>query len=244
MNKLFFSLLTILLCSTETNAQGWAIGNKALVGHSWTVGNRAADEKYKFHPTVMVGRNAVYNINKNVGLGLGTFFSTEGVTFENSTTDIRTQMRMNYIRIPLFANFNFGDARSRIMPRLSIGPSVGFLVGGKMYAINDKDAFIGVKTVKGMNTKIDAGINASLGFNIRVVDGFWINHDINYYHGLVEQEPNVGASGSRPSFTHRNIGLSLGFLVSCNALKDWKAKMHKGMNKNNMHFKRGKHNHH
>ncbi len=229
-----FSYITIGLLSMSLGSQaqqGWAVSDKVMIGHSWTVGNRSSENmKYAFHPTVQFGRSALYNFSDNVGIGLGTFFSTEGGRFKvtSGSEEGKAEQRMNYIRVPLGAMFTFGDPANKVRPRLGIGGSVGFLVGGKTYLINDQDAFAGSKTTKIMSTKVDAGANASLGFSVRVADGFLINHDVNYYHGLVENKYDVAGL---PSFTHRNIGLSMGFSITGDAMKKWKGKM-KGMHHN------------
>ncbi|MCH5714774.1 outer membrane beta-barrel protein [Niabella hibiscisoli] len=229
----FYSITALFLSISVVSQaqQGWAVSDKVMIGHSWTVGNRTSDDmKYAFHPTVQFGRAAFYNFSDNIGIGLGTFFSTEGGRFKISdgSNEGKAEQRMNYVRIPLGAMFTFGDPASRVRPRLGLGGSVGFLVGGKTYLINEEDAFAGAKTTKIMSTKIDAGANASLGFSVRVADGFLINHDINYYHGLVE---NKYEATNLPSFTHRNVGLSMGFSITGDAMKRWKGKM-KGMHHN------------
>jgi outer membrane protein W len=204
--------------------KGFAVSDKVMIGHSWTVGNRSSDDlKYAFHPTVQFGRTAIYNFSDNVGIGLGTFFSTEGGTFkiQNNTAARKAEQRMNYIRIPLGAMFTFGDPANKVRPRLGVGGSVGFLVGGKTYVISKDDVFAGAKTIKTMSTKVDAGATGSLGLSVRVADGFLINHDINYYHGLVENK----YESNLPSFTHRSIGLSMGFTLTGDAMKNWKGKM-------------------
>lgn len=203
--------------------QGLFIGDKVMIGHSWTVGNRTNDYlKYTFHPVVQFGRSASYNLSNSAAIELGTFFSTEGVTYkvENGSDARKVEQRMNYIRIPLGAKFTFGDPANKVRPRLGLGGSVGFLVGGKTFGIDKNDIFSGAKTIKAMSTKIDAGATASLGFSIKLTDGIYINHDINYYHGLVENKYDA----SNASFTHRNIGLSMGFSIGGDAMKKMKGK--------------------
>lgn len=201
------------------------ISDKVVIGHSWTVGNRGSNSNYEyaFHPFIQVGRTALFPIGDNVGIGLGTLFSTEGVTFKNKTDDSKAEQRMNYIRIPLTANFTFGSPENRVRPRLGIGGSVGFLVGGKTYLQNKDDGLAGAKTTKIMDTKVDAGATASLGLSVRVIDGVWLNHDISYYHGVVT---NKYSSDVLPSFTQRNLGLNLGFTITGDAMRKWKGNMH------------------
>lgn len=227
MKFYYLTSLFLGLSIASQAQQGWSVSDKVMIGHSWTVGNRSENMKYAFHPTVQFGRTALYNFSDNVGIGLGTFFSSEGARFKvtSSSEEGKAEQRMNYVRIPLGAMFTLGDAAMRVRPRIGLGGSVGFLVGGKTYLINDNNNFAGAKTTRVMGTKIDAGANASLGFSVKVTDGFHINHDINYYHGLVENQYD---DANLPSFTQRNIGLSMGFTITGDAMKKWKGKM-KGM---------------
>ncbi|MCD2421525.1 PorT family protein [Niabella pedocola] len=226
MKHLFISAMLLTTGSLVATAQtGWNIGDRAAFGHSWTVGNKPDDAKRQFHPTFEIGRTATYNFTDVAGVGFGTFFSSQGASFKDEDTDNRIVGRTNYIKVPVFASFNFGDAEQRVRPRLTIGPSVQFLVGGKTFLKTDEDAFAGVYSTKALNTKIDVGGNASLGFNIRVFDGFYLNHEINYYHGFVEQKPNTPSE--TPSFTNRNLTMSLGMQINSDAMKKWKGKMMK-----------------
>ncbi len=222
-------MLLITGSQIATAQTGWNIGDRAAFGHSWTVGNTPEGAKRQFHPTFELGRAATYNFSDRAGVGFGTYFSSQGASFKDEDTDNRLIAGANYIKIPVFASFNFGDAEQRVRPRLTIGPSVQFLVGGKSFIKTDEDAFAGRYTTKAMNTKIDVGGNASLGVNIRVFDGFYLNHEINYYHGFVEQKPNNNSE--TPTFTNRGLTMSLGMQINSAAMKKWKGKMkmhHKG----------------
>lgn len=223
MKKVFLVAGLMYISAASFAQKGWSMNDQVSVGHSWTVGNKPENSDYKAHISYSIGRNAVYNFNENAGVGIGTFFSSEGVTMKNSNTDVETNLRSNYIRIPLTANFTFGDANKKVRPSLKVGPSVGFLVGGKYLNELDDTYQGGYKTTKAMNTKIDAGVNASLGLTTRITNGVYLHHDITYYHGLVEQKPNMPIGSS---FTNRNLYLSAGFSVDCGAMKKWKGMMH------------------
>ncbi|SDD36842.1 outer membrane beta-barrel protein [Niabella drilacis] len=226
MKQLSFIAFLLIAGSLPATAQtGWNIGDRAALGHSWTVGNKPNNTKRRFHPVFELGRIATYNFTDVAGIGFGTFFSSQGASFKDENSENRLIGRANYIKIPVFASFNFGEADQRVRPRLTIGPSVQFLVGGKSFIRTDADAFAGRYTTRAMNTKIDVGGNASLGFNIRIFDGFYLNHEINYYHGFVEQKPNTPSE--TPSFTNRNLTMSLGMQINGEAMRKWKGKMMK-----------------
>ena len=96
MKKLLAAFSALLFLSQSSDAQIYtSIGDKFTFGHSWTVGNRTDNQKYKFHPSVQVGRMGRLNFGQNVNLGLGTFFSTEGVSFKDDNSNTTTEQRMN-----------------------------------------------------------------------------------------------------------------------------------------------------
>lgn len=218
MKNLVLAVLLMTVFFAESNAQ-FMKGDEVIFGHAWTIGNRPNNTDRNFHPYVQVGRRGLMPLSQSIGLGFGTYFSTEGGSFKDENIDVKTEMRMNYIKVPVFASFHLGDAEKRIQPTIAVGPSISFLVGGKTFSLDKNDAIVGMKTKKYMDTKIDAGINADLGLSFRVKDGFWIKNGIHYYHGLVEQKPSAAGA----SFTNRNIGLSLGMLMNGNMMK-WKNK--------------------
>lgn len=224
-------LCTAVLCFSLSGVfaqQGWSIGDKGFIGHSWTVGNKPSEATYKVHATYAIGRNAVYNFNENIGVGFGTYFSSEGYTFgmDKYEKNVEQNLRTNIIRVPVFANINFGDAQKRIRPHVIVGPSVGFLVGGRYTMLSkDLDAFLGAKAKKIISTDIDAGVNAGIGFTFKVANGILINNDVNYYHGFVDQkvvDPDVNSGNN---FTNRNLTLSMGMMINHDAIKSKKRHM-------------------
>ncbi|MBK7100094.1 MAG: PorT family protein [Sphingobacteriales bacterium] len=222
MKNFFLLILSFCLWTSVSFSQkGWTVNDKFTIGHSWTNGYKPANYNYKFHPLVQVGRQAIYNFSDHAGLGFGTFFSTEGVTLVNKTEKLTNDARMNYIRIPIFANIVFGDADRKVRPRISLGPSVGFLVGGKSLIENKDNILLGKKSKKLLDTKTDIGALVSIGFNTQLTEGITINHDIGYYHGFTSNK------AENEHFTHRNLGLSVGMAINSDAIKKFKAGMHR-----------------
>jgi hypothetical protein len=52
---------------------------------------------------------------------------------------------------------------------------------------------------------VDLGVNASAGFNYRLVDRTWLNVDLNYYHGLTDIIEAAAIDQK-----NRNVGLNVG----------------------------------
>ena len=197
--------------------QGWAIGDQASFGHSW-ITEKAPNTKTKFHPSFQLGRKAIYRFSSNAGLGFGTFFSSEGGSWETKSLNANTSFRVNYIKIPVIADFHFGSAAAKVQPHFAFGPSISFLVGGKQLT-EVNDLFVGAKSKKLIKTDIDAGVHATLGLTSKLWNGVFMNHDINFYYGFIDQELEAGGD-----FQNRGLSASMGITITKDAFKSMKRK--------------------
>jgi hypothetical protein len=190
-------IVLVVISSFVANAQNLSFGPTAGFGHSWTnadIGN--ADNA--FHPNYNIGGKMVYSFVTSWGISGDIKFSSEGQTIKTSTGN-KISARANYIRIPLQGIYFFGEYGDRVRPKISIGPSFGFLVGGETdNGLNDEKT----KTKEVWNN-FDFGFTAAGGANIRVARATWLNLDLAYYHGIT----NVAKVGDAKN---RNIGLNVG----------------------------------
>ena len=92
----------------------------------------------------------------------------------------------------------FRDYGASFRPKISLGPSIGFLVGGKEeYGSTEMEA-------KDLYKSIDVGLLANAGFHYNLVTNTWLHFDINYYHGFSD------VSEAAETNRNRNIGVNLG----------------------------------
>ena len=118
----------------------------------------------------------MYSHNNHVGLGVDLKYSIEGGKREFANVDVTT--RLNYLRIPVKGIYFFRDYGASFRPKISLGPSIGFLVGGKEeYGSTEMEA-------KDLYKSIDVGLLANAGFHYNLVTNTWLHFDINYYHGF------------------------------------------------------------
>ncbi len=181
-----------LLASVLTFAQDlpktskFSIGPSVGFGHSYLTPFNC-----EFFPTWSAGIISVYAPIKWFGLGVDVRYSSEGSRTKIQEGGTRTTT-LNYIRVPVKAMFFFGDVDDDLRPKVTVGPSFGFLVS----ETDPYDAKV---------WPFDAGINASLGFNYRLKEAVWLNTDINFYQGLTDVRRESGVQER-----NANIGLNLG----------------------------------
>jgi hypothetical protein len=170
---------------TELKKAAFSIGPTIGVAHSF------------MFPFITQGINLVGNYGvtaiyapSNWGVGLDVRYSMEGS--KTHTPEGTRHTDIDYIRVPIKAIYFMGAYDNSFRPKITLGPSLGFLA-------RESDTF------DGKANGFDAGINASIGFNNRLSSGIWLNVDLNYYQGLMDVMKDTGATEM-----NGNIGLNLG----------------------------------
>lgn len=192
----------IVSLPTLLSAQNLSFGPTVGIGHSWTSSKGSLDRR--FHVAPSIGGKLVYSFISNWGLSADVRFSGEGQTI-GEDKDNKIVARANYIRIPLQALYFFGKFGDEFRPKVSIGPSFGFLVGGQNKRYDDGDVINKTKT-KNVAEGFDFGVMVAAGFNYRLAKSTWLNADLGYYNGLV----NVPKNGDGKN---RSIGINIGITL-------------------------------
>ena len=201
----------VLLSVSIVNAQ-FSIGPSAGFGHSWYV-NDEVDEpatlEYQFHPHMNAGIELLYSCPGAIAISAAFKYSGEGATYtyESSGTTIKTKTRASYLRIPLQVVYHFGDAMNTVRPRISAGPSFGFLTGGKAETFVDGTSNLEQKA-KDFLESFDFGINTSAGVSFKVGQRSVMSVVANYYHGLSNMY-----KGTDFDVEGRNLGINLGLHI-------------------------------
>ena len=194
--------LAIISFATAINAQNLSLGPTAGFGHAWATTSGIEADK-QFHGAYNIGGKLVYSFMSHWGVSADVKFSGEGVNIGNDQDD-KIVIRANYLRIPLQGIYFFGDYGQAVRPKISLGPSFGFLTGGKTKLYEDGEVVNEGKT-KDVLDGFDFGLTGAVGANFRIAEATWLNADIAYYHGLT----NTAKSGE---FKNRNIGINIGVL--------------------------------
>lgn len=213
--KKIMSLVAVLSAITTINAQNLSFGLTAGFGHSQlSIENNQFDDK--FYPSYNAGAKLVYSFVSHWGVSADIKFSGEGGKIAGRdalNNQHQYKYRANYIRIPVQGIYFFGKYGDVIRPKISFGPSVGYLLGGKT-----SPQVNGVKTgdlkTKEIFNDFDFGLNGAVGFNYRLGGNKWLNADIAYYHGL----SNI-SKGASSDFKNKNIGINIGVTLPLGTVK-------------------------
>jgi len=214
--KKIFSLAAVVLVAGSLNAQNLSFGPTVGFGHSLLSSSEDLSNGYerKFRSAYNAGVKLVYSFVSDWGVSADVKFSGEGGKFQSDAAGSReTIYRANYIRVPVQAIYFFEQLGDRVRPKVSLGPSVGFVVGGQLKTKEDGEE-TNKSDIDNYIKGFDFGLNGAIGANIRMMGNKWINADITYYHGLI----NVSeASGG--DLKNRGIGINVGILFPIGTVK-------------------------
>jgi len=159
-----------------------SIGPSVGFGHT---GIRNTSGTDIFKPSWSAGIIFNYSSLKHVGFSADVLWSMEGGRVESAGS--KADLTLQYIRVPLKFAYYFGDFEDNFRPKVTVGPSMGFLLD----AVSDSDVEGGSKVnVKPFYEKFDLGLNASIGFNLKLARNIWLNTDFNYYTGFTPIRDN------------------------------------------------------
>lgn len=169
------------------NRKTVTIGPVIGFGHSWM-----SPVKYsEFNPSFSAGGFAIYSPVEHWGVGIDARYSIEGAKKTIPETG-EIDIQYDYLRVPIRAMYFFGSWKDDFRPKITAGPSMGFLLKQKGPGYTTENKF-------------DIGLTASGGFNYRIHDGTWLNFDAGWYHGfsdVIQHTPRVEK--------HRNMMVNLG----------------------------------
>lgn len=204
MKKTLLFSLSLLVINTLAAQMNLSLGPRAGFGHSW-ISNSPDDSKIIYHPAGNFGASLVYSSQTNFGAGVDLIYSIEGVKAEQDMGAgiVTMENRLNYLRIPVYGIYFFGQNGDKVRPKVSLGPSFGFLLGAKNF-INDNDG----NDVKDSFKGFDLGLQLSGGVHVNLVENTWLVADAGYYHGLTK----IHESGLADKHMNRNIQVNLGVL--------------------------------
>ncbi len=186
----------VLGCTSFAHTQEFSIGPTIGINNAW-ISDAPGDTRG------LLGFNAgltmVYSTEEHWGLGLDLKYSGEGVVTEQRGAIAKT--RLHYVRVPLKLYHFFNDFGNDFRPKIYVGPSFGFLAGGKT------EQFLEVGTIevdsKDLYEPFDLGLTFGTGFNYRIASRTWLNFDLAYGHGFTD----IVKSGKG---FNRNLNLNLG----------------------------------
>ena len=187
MKKIFLGFCTLVFVSAA-HAQiksRVSFGPTLGVGHSWTSADHVGNVNNKFFPLYAAGLAMIYSADEHWGIGADLKYSSEGEKYPtdpNDDNDYR-KIRINYLRIPVKGIYFFGDYGDKMRPKVAVGPTLGFRLGGENEIYVD-DREVSQVSSKSFTESFDIGVQIGGGINFRISPAVWLNTDISYYHGL------------------------------------------------------------
>nr|WP_294862305.1 porin family protein [uncultured Fluviicola sp.] len=198
MKKILMIVAAVLTFATAFSQENpekktFSIGPSIGFGHTG-IRNTVGTDIFK--PSWSAGVIFNYSSLKHVGFSADVLWSMEGARVESEGSE--ADLTLQYIRVPLKFAYYFGEFEDNFRPKVTVGPSMGFLISG----VSDSDVEGGSNVnVKSFYNTFDIGLNASIGFNLKLATNIWLNTDFNYYTGFTAIRNNQYNS---------NFGVKLG----------------------------------
>lgn len=176
----------------------FSLGPQGGFGHSFIC---SSTEASRFQPSWDAGISAVYSPWVHWGFELDARYSVEGRRVERDVRQgdviytVTSISQLNYFRIPIKGVYFFRTYEHDFRPKVTLGPSIGFLTG-EMNSVGARS--------------VDFGANASLGFNYRLVRAIWLTADVNYYQGFLDVYENTSERELNGN-VRVDLGVSFGF---------------------------------
>ena len=173
--KLLILLLFLLIGIGSLRAQH--LGGGLMLGPAFSTMNISGNDSTTFRTDFTGGvRIALIPEHSIIGAEIDVLYSRQGTSSkkwfgENHTTSIRHLEKSHYINVPLLLNiylrkWNEDDEDESMIPRLRIGPQIGFCVGGneiKEVKGRKKQQYI-TPWEPGSFNRIDYGVTAALSY--------------------------------------------------------------------------------
>ncbi len=169
-------ILFSLLLTTLSSLFAQRIGGGLMVGPTFSTMKISGNDSTTFRTDFTGGvRIALIPKRSIIGAEIDVLYSRQGTSskkgLDDSNNTIRFKEKSHYINVPLLLNiylrkWNEDDEDESMIPRLRIGPQIGFCVGG-----NEIKEVKGKKKLqyispweKGSFNRIDYGVTAALSY--------------------------------------------------------------------------------
>lgn len=211
---LFFCLL-MATSSSVFAQQGFEFGAQVMPQLTLIVNDDdfAAGDELNFRTTAHLayGIHAAYNFNDHLGVQTGLLFSTQGQKYVNDKPTANTstsEVRMNYLKIPLLLKFNSNPEASAQFVA-TVGPQFG-LLNKVDYYTNDEKLSVPNFDFKEWYNNMDLGAVLGLGARFRLTDNLQLGTSFRFDYSLgnIENEDTILTPDRAPS--HNATG---GFMV-------------------------------
>ena len=174
-NKRLFILLIICLCGVGP-LFSQRLGGGLMLGPALSTMRISGNDSTRFRPDLTGGvRLALIPEHSIIGAEIDVIYSRQGMNskkgLDASNNTVRFMEKSHYINVPLLLNiylrrWNDDDEDESMIPRLRIGPQVGFCIGGNdiMEVKGKKKQQFITPWESGSFNRIDYGVTAVLSY--------------------------------------------------------------------------------
>src|SRR3990167_6084728 len=130
--KKMLTIATVLLAfsavfsqeTPEKPTKVLSVGPSVGFGHT---GIRNTDGTDLFKPSWSAGLIINYSTSEHVGFAADVLYSIEGALVENNDGE-EIDLTLQYVRVPFKFAYFFGTFEDNLRPKVTVGPSLGFLI--------------------------------------------------------------------------------------------------------------------
>lgn len=197
---LILGMILTLAFSGKAQTLPKALSLGPMIGYGHTGITKIEGLDAKFKSSIAAGITATYSKNPHWGIGMDLLYSMEGGHFKGNGVDAK--ITLHYIRVPIKIGYYFRDVSDRLRPKITLGPSLGFLLKGE----DEYKTSMGTVRNTGSYESFDIGIYLSAGFNYKLTENIWLNTELGYYYGFVDIAGNENDKANH----NNNLGLKIG----------------------------------
>ncbi len=205
LNRLSIAILALMI-SLPVFGQGEGTISLGLRGglntsnFAGNVGGAAGENRFK--AGINFGAFGIYSIQENWGITAEVNYSPKGTV---TSQFARSRIKLNYLDIPIYVNYFFGQGGDRLRTKVFLGPYANFLMTAKQ-------DLGGVEVdVKDRYNNLDLGLllGAGLHYKISESGGNWLILDVRYGIGFSDiAKPGLGTSNITNRALSFNVGIS------------------------------------
>ncbi|GAB4119011.1 MAG: porin family protein [Thermoflexibacter sp.] len=209
LNRLFTTIFVVII-SLPVLGQGEGTISLGLRGglntsnFAGNIGGAAGENRFK--AGINFGAFGTYSIQENWGITAEVNYSPKGTV---TSQFARSNIKLNYLDIPVYVNYFFGQGGDKLRTKVFLGPYIDFLMTAKQN-------LGGIEVdVKDRYNNLDLGLllGAGLHYKISESGGNWLILDVRYGIGFSDiAKPGLGTS----NITNRALSFNLGISFPIN----------------------------
>ncbi len=199
--KLIFIVLVLFAFQAQAQEAGTvSVGLRGGLNVS-NFGGSGVSGGNRYKAGLNFGAVGVYSVDSHWAVALEVNYSQKG----NSPVQ-NSFVKLNYLDIPIYINYFFGQAGEKFRPKVFLGPYVGVLMVAKT-----KVGGIESGDLKSLYNPTDFGVLAGAGFHYKFSEtgDNWLIFDVRYAYGLSDlAKAGTGSSNAANRALSFNLGVT------------------------------------